>query len=347
MRTRRCVLASCWTLFAAAGCYSPNFESAADAGEAGESTGPSSTSGETTMSSSADGSTSATGPADSTGEGTSTSQVTDGTGAADPTSESAEDSSESASGSSGEPADPYCGDLNIDPGEDCDNGQANALDAECRPDCTLASCGDGDIWVGGEACDDGADDNALQVGACAPDCSRVIEERVLRLGESFSGGDLGANPIAFVDSHCAVGELAMFAYPGLREAAVNSFDTSGSIDWVLEPYTAYVRENGLLLWITDDVPLLGVRDGGQLSLLASVVNECPEGFICLEGRAITGLETGWTTSTVDDCESWTSSSTNDVARRGYGSSQTTFLYDPAYTTDCQWPMDTQVYCVEQ
>jgi cysteine-rich repeat protein len=73
-----------------------------------------------------------------------------------------------------------CGDGVVDPArEACDLGDANASNAACRPDCTLATCGDGEICdddtcttgpVGGaEVCDDG-EDNAPD-RACLPDCA--------------------------------------------------------------------------------------------------------------------------------------------------------------------------------
>jgi hypothetical protein len=64
------------------------------------------------------------------------------------------------------PQPPECGDGNLDSGEQCDNGAANALDASCLPNCQSAACGDGNIWNtdgGSEVCDDG---NALNNDSC-------------------------------------------------------------------------------------------------------------------------------------------------------------------------------------
>ncbi len=61
-----------------------------------------------------------------------------------------------------------CGDMVVDPGEECDDGPANGDEAACTPTCLRNTCGDGLVWVGHEACDDGpanADD-----GACTPEC---------------------------------------------------------------------------------------------------------------------------------------------------------------------------------
>jgi cysteine-rich repeat protein len=60
-----------------------------------------------------------------------------------------------------------CGDGVLDPGEGCDEGEANAPDGTCLPDCKRPTCGDGAVQ-GDEQCDDGAangDDRA-----CLPTC---------------------------------------------------------------------------------------------------------------------------------------------------------------------------------
>jgi YVTN family beta-propeller protein/cysteine-rich repeat protein len=47
-----------------------------------------------------------------------------------------------------------CGDGNLDPGEECDDNNANDNDA-CTNLCTVAECGDGSQYTGFEDCDDG------------------------------------------------------------------------------------------------------------------------------------------------------------------------------------------------
>lgn len=61
----------------------------------------------------------------------------------------------------------YCGDGNLDPGEECDlHEMHNADDGVCTTACTLARCGDGLVatW---ESCDDG---NASDSDACTSEC---------------------------------------------------------------------------------------------------------------------------------------------------------------------------------
>ena len=78
-----------------------------------------------------------------------------------------------ASGLDGGPADagpdagPNCGNGVLDPGEECDDGNASNND-DCTNLCLEATCGDGHLWSGNEACDDG---NSDQTDACLNDCT--------------------------------------------------------------------------------------------------------------------------------------------------------------------------------
>ncbi|UQA61631.1 DUF4215 domain-containing protein [Polyangium aurulentum] len=66
-----------------------------------------------------------------------------------------------------EPEGPACGNLVVDMGEACDDGNALATDA-CVPGCTLARCGDGFVHAGVEACDDG---NGIEGDGCTNGCA--------------------------------------------------------------------------------------------------------------------------------------------------------------------------------
>jgi hypothetical protein len=338
------------------GCYSPNVPTQDSQSETGSEVGGTSVSGASDASTS-EASTSSTSP-----DGTDGSQETNAT-TSDPSStttmdETGEPSSSTTAGASADsttetPADPYCGDGSVDAGEECDLGAENAASAECRPDCTSAECGDGDVWEGVEACDDGPDGNVLALGSCAPDCSKVIEEKFIVLSDTIATGDLGANPVATADGNCPIGYLAMFAFPGVREAAVDPYDDSESVDWVLQPYTAYARQDGTPIWITDETALLGVRDQQPDPLENGIIQVCPDGFVCLEGRVITGITSSWVTSTTDNdtCDDWTDGTESGTVRRGQAESTTTFLYDASFTTDCEFTIfgggTTGFYCVEQ
>ncbi len=65
--------------------------------------------------------------------------------------------------------DPFCGDGNVDAGEECDDG--NDVDTDtCTNACAVAICGDGIVQEGVEGCDDG---NAADNDGCTAAC--VIE----------------------------------------------------------------------------------------------------------------------------------------------------------------------------
>lgn len=60
-----------------------------------------------------------------------------------------------------------CGNGVLDPGEECDDGNAVNTDS-CKTDCTFAICGDGYVCVGLEECDDG---NAVDDDGCSNTCT--------------------------------------------------------------------------------------------------------------------------------------------------------------------------------
>jgi hypothetical protein len=74
-------------------------------------------------------------------------------------------------GTTGAPVD--CGDgvLQLDAGEECDDGEANADIGACTSDCKLARCGDKLLQAGVEVCDDGTNDGSYN--GCALDCKAL------------------------------------------------------------------------------------------------------------------------------------------------------------------------------
>ncbi len=322
-----------WPL-AVAACYSPNNDPSASATAGGS---------ESSTAESTDPTMPTTMTSGSTAVGTSATADSGSTGADDESTSEDPSRPTGTDATSGGPAVPFCGDGTVDPNEDCDNGEDNALTAACRPDCTMARCGDGDIWAGEEGCDDGDGDNVLEIGACAPDCSGDIEVRTITQRGNFlvDDGDFGNNPVASADARCLAGEVALFAYPNVREAALDPFDTSRSLDWVLLPFTAYTNDVGDLVWITDDVALLGVRDGGQQPLLAAI-EPCVDP--CLQ-RNVSGLADGWLTRITNTCSLWTDGSIGD-ARVGDPYATEGFL-DSGESRGCDDFSRVGVYCVEQ
>jgi uncharacterized protein (TIGR03382 family) len=86
---------------------------------------------------------------------------------------------------------PRCGDGNVDPGEQCDDGNASASDG-CELDCTITpkapACGDG-ILDQGEACDDG---NASDGDGCQANCTvtpgMMPDPNMMNPGETMNPG---------------------------------------------------------------------------------------------------------------------------------------------------------------
>lgn len=62
-----------------------------------------------------------------------------------------------------------CGDGEVNPGEECDEGVANADNGTCTSECKNAYCGDGHVQAGVEECDEG--DNNSDNGACTLSCA--------------------------------------------------------------------------------------------------------------------------------------------------------------------------------
>lgn len=83
-----------------------------------------------------------------------------------------------------------CGDGELDPFEECDDGNTVSTDA-CTDECRDARCGDGIPWSGVEDCDDGNDDPTDDCDACRlPVCGDGI-----RAGdeECDDGNDVGVD----------------------------------------------------------------------------------------------------------------------------------------------------------
>ena len=77
---------------------------------------------------------------------------------------------------------PSCGDGQVDGGEECDDGAANADDAACTLGCKTAVCGDALVLQGVEGCDDGnvdagdGCDEACQLESCGDGKVQGMEE---------------------------------------------------------------------------------------------------------------------------------------------------------------------------
>jgi len=236
--------------------------------------------------------------------------------------------------------DNICGDGDQGPDEKCDDGEENSDEGSCTTMCTKTFCGDG--FVNGlETCDDGVIDNGLVPGKCSDDCTTIIPFAMLKIqvlgnmSGNFSIGIMGG------DLACATiiksGYKVMAADGDTRIASVGP-NEGGSNNWVLSPYRAYANANGVLVFITGNEALLGVRNKMTVPLLA------PIGLGNQPQPVWTGLNSSWQ-SVANNCKDW--SSVDIVAIGAVGntiSMNSTFISDgPA--KKCSSVLS--IYCVQQ
>jgi cysteine-rich repeat protein len=200
------------------------------------------------------------------------------------------------------------GDGDGDPTGDGDGEPTGDGDGDGEP---LHECGNGVIEAG-EACDDG-DANALEPDACAPDCSTIIETKQLASSAEINGLAFQPNPVAYADSRCQPGYKAMFVFGNGRVATTVPWQSVGSVDWPVKPYTAYVNGQDELVWVTDDVALLAVRDGAHED---PIVEYLPCDGFCIAFTMLSGLADDGTTSVSGNCDGWTTNSQNFNFNRG-------------------------------
>ncbi|MBN2193563.1 MAG: DUF4215 domain-containing protein [Polyangiaceae bacterium] len=123
-----------------------------------------------------------------------------------------------------------CGDGEIGPGEECDDGVGNNLGGynQCSPDCTLGPhCGDG-VKQDEEACDYGADRNTGEYGGCAANCQLgpYCGDGITSDGEAC---DDGINDGGY--GECATGcVLGPFCGDGGWEPAYEECDDHNNVD---------------------------------------------------------------------------------------------------------------------
>lgn len=128
-------------------------------------------------------------------------ETTDTSTSADPSTTTGATTSTASTGGG------LCGDGELDPGEECDNGLAgNADDAACLIDCKLASCGDGLVRKVVEECDDQNNNPADGCHTCYR-TRRVFITSAVYQGAQFMG-------LAGADQRCR----SLAAQAGLMNA---------------------------------------------------------------------------------------------------------------------------------
>jgi cysteine-rich repeat protein len=95
---------------------------------------------------------------------------------------------------------PACGNRQLDPGEECDDGNTTACDG-CSATCQIEGCGNG-VPECAEQCDDG---NATACDGCSPTCQREgCGNNVVECGEECDAGSANGTPGANCDATCHI-----------------------------------------------------------------------------------------------------------------------------------------------
>jgi hypothetical protein len=204
----------------------------------------------------------------------------------------------------------------------------------CSGECVLNVCGDGDPGPD-EACDNGAE-NGEDLGDCAPDCSKLVESKLIVLSDADINGNLGADPVGTADSFCPAGYLAMFVFGDTRRATTAANEAEDSIDWVIQPWTQYLNADGLVVWQTGALPLLGV-DGGVFTALMNPIGS--------SGGVYTGLAQDWTTLQQDNCNGWSVGTNGAGHNVGIAGSTSVGFINNGGVQTCEYV--NGFYCVEQ
>ncbi|MBA3546870.1 MAG: hypothetical protein H0T76_10335 [Nannocystis sp.] len=229
---------------------------------------------------------------------------------------------------------PECGDGQLDPGEECDEGFAyNAEEGACLANCVLATCGDGLVHAGFEECDDA---NAVVTDGCDLGCGRT--RRVFVTSAVYQGGEFEG--LIGADQRCR----SLAAQAGLANFA-------GFKAWLSDSKTSplkrmyngrgrYELVNGLLVAENWDALLAGEL---QNPIMVTEKSETQDLTVWTgtnpDGTAAAGS---------DHCLDWTSSDVNHWEFWGVSSeiaAHWTMADVDLNPTQCN--SDLAIYCFEQ
>ncbi|MDC0668748.1 hypothetical protein [Nannocystis radixulma] len=336
-------------LMALSGCFNPM-------GSAGDTTGAATSEGSGSGTSQGSGS----GPTDGTTEPTSTSTTappttlpsqTEASVTSDPTLGTTTEPSTTT-----EPPPPDCGDLVVGPGEDCDDANDNNNDS-CLNNCKAAQCGDGVVFEGVEACDDGS--NNADDAPCTTMCQKAkCGDNVVCPGcKEECDGNLGCNiackyslRYVFVTSQVYRGDL-LAGLAGADQLCMDLAAGNGGLQgrrfvaW-LSTSTAHAADRVG----ASDYPFLRLDDAiiannsGDLldaAILAPINIDETKMPIAGVDQVWTGTEAdGQVTSLNTLCADWTG---GDMGRYGSASALTSQWTD-AGLTDCV--KEARLYCFQ-
>ena len=176
---------------------------------------------------------------------------------------------------------PICGNGEVEPGEECDDGPDNSdnLADACRSDCRSAECGDG-VVDRDETCDEGSGNSDHEPDACRRNC---LESRcgdgVLDTGEACDDGtdnsDSAANACRTTCEVAACGDgvldrgQACFVYAlalGYNGALPGNLNDDGLLDLLIPGFGDVTPAYQDASLIFEPLPYALMLEGGDLSV---------------------------------------------------------------------------------
>ena len=219
-----------------------------------------------------------------------------------------------------ETSDSVCGNLIVEPGEECDGGATgpNPVSRKCNIDCTFSVCGDSKLNPNNEECDDG---NKIDGDQCSNEC---IKPRWVFLTSDYIGlANFGG--IKAADLYCQ-NDAIKFGMPGKYMAWLSEEDGGNSPIYRFE-------SNDFKGWYRLRSPFTTLLAKGWIGLtmfdLLAPINITPNGLLDIQTVSV------WT-ATEPDGERAENSWCDDWTMMNIGSDYQVFVGDPQSSSMSSW-----------